>query len=342
MEYKNAKVASITMIKNESDIIEFFIRYNLKFIDTMYIIDHMSVDKSIDILKLLKKEGLPIKIMRYNSYAYDQHKVLSDITNEIKAKTDMDYVLFLDADEFIGCKSKEEFSEKLLKDRNTSYVFNEFNYYLTRNNVEKLEPLYSKLLYREKTVNLRKVMINLNINRYSHIAVTDGGHTFLPGGEKPNDDIYLYHVPCRSKEQMKSKILLGCLSYLIRDVRMKNGAVGHHWFRKYKEFINNSQQIEIPIIEEGDEEKYIYEPLEFKGELLYTPDKIECFENCIRFFQDILEYNDESDKYDIINIKNSMLGESEDDKLIKLCTMIEVYIGTKNNFSLKDSTIEEI
>ena len=57
------KITSITMVKNEMDIIESFIRYNINIVDEMIILDNGSTDYTLDILNNLIKEGLNIVLL---------------------------------------------------------------------------------------------------------------------------------------------------------------------------------------------------------------------------------------------------------------------------------------
>ena len=48
------------MVRNESDVIETFIRHNLTLLNELHVVDHNSSDNTREILTLLKQEGLPI------------------------------------------------------------------------------------------------------------------------------------------------------------------------------------------------------------------------------------------------------------------------------------------
>ena len=50
------KLWSFTTVKNEEDIIESFVRYNMNVLDGMVISDNCSNDKTLSILKNLKEE----------------------------------------------------------------------------------------------------------------------------------------------------------------------------------------------------------------------------------------------------------------------------------------------
>ena len=84
------KRVGLSMVRNESDVIETFIRHNLTLLDELHIVDHNSSDNTREILTLLKQEGLPIHIYHFNNDA------------------DIDYIFPLDADEFIYCPSREK------------------------------------------------------------------------------------------------------------------------------------------------------------------------------------------------------------------------------------------
>ena len=60
------------MVKNEADIIESFVRYNLNILDGMIILDNCSSDNTLEILNLLKKEGLNLYIIKDDDMDFDQ------------------------------------------------------------------------------------------------------------------------------------------------------------------------------------------------------------------------------------------------------------------------------
>ena len=68
------KIVSVSMVKNEADVIESFVRHACTFVDEMYICDHKSTDGTLEILKSLQSEGLPIKISSYDSEDHAQVK----------------------------------------------------------------------------------------------------------------------------------------------------------------------------------------------------------------------------------------------------------------------------
>lgn len=102
------KLVGLSMIRNESDVLETFIRHNLTLLDELHIIDHGSSDGSREILNHLKEEGLAIHIYYYNALEYKQALILNNIMQlMLENDASIDYIFPLDADEFIYCPSRE-------------------------------------------------------------------------------------------------------------------------------------------------------------------------------------------------------------------------------------------
>lgn len=58
------KIVSITMVKNEADIIESFVRYHLNIVDEMIILDNCSSDETPLIINKLIDEDFPIIFLK--------------------------------------------------------------------------------------------------------------------------------------------------------------------------------------------------------------------------------------------------------------------------------------
>ena len=114
---RKAKIASISCIKNECDIIETFVRVNSRIIDTFLFVDD-STDTTRNILKKLIKDGFRIIILdhQYSATTYDQAGLLANALSVVKDQSmgsDFDYVLPLDCDEFPNSLSIESFTQEL-------------------------------------------------------------------------------------------------------------------------------------------------------------------------------------------------------------------------------------
>ena len=102
------KLVGLSMVRNESDIIETFVRHNLTLLNELHVVDHNSSDNTREILTLLKQEGLPIHIYHYNELEYSQERILNQMIQHIlNNDANIDYIFPLDADELIYCPSRE-------------------------------------------------------------------------------------------------------------------------------------------------------------------------------------------------------------------------------------------
>lgn len=112
------KIVSFTMVNNESEIIESFIRYNYNFVDEMIIIDNGCTDSTIKIIRNLIKEGYKIRIFDESLEAYDQYRLDNKYLNKIINENVADLIIPLDADEFLtGNENPRKILESLSLDR---------------------------------------------------------------------------------------------------------------------------------------------------------------------------------------------------------------------------------
>lgn len=107
-------LAALTLARDEADIIEAFVRHTLMFVDRLYIVDDGSVDETGRILKLLETEGLPItRVAHAPSAAFQQGRRTTDLMRQARAETAWDFLLPLDADEFIRAPSRAALEAEL-------------------------------------------------------------------------------------------------------------------------------------------------------------------------------------------------------------------------------------
>lgn len=84
-------IASISGIKNESDVIESFVRHNAKFIDDFYFIDD-SADKTPAILAQLAGEGFRIFTIKFDTRDYQHSKIMTNATRFINQERKYDWI----------------------------------------------------------------------------------------------------------------------------------------------------------------------------------------------------------------------------------------------------------
>lgn len=95
------KIVVITMVKNEEDIIESFIRHSMTFADELILIDHDSIDRTSEILYSLSDEYNNLFVKKYTEFEYSQSECMTALMKEAFCEYNADIVVPLDADEFL-------------------------------------------------------------------------------------------------------------------------------------------------------------------------------------------------------------------------------------------------
>ena len=90
------EVISFSLVKNEEDIIELFVRHNLQYFSHMYIADNLSSDGTFDILLALKNEGLPITLIKDGNVSHAQGRKTTLAYRKISRMRDFDAIIFID------------------------------------------------------------------------------------------------------------------------------------------------------------------------------------------------------------------------------------------------------
>ena len=291
------KIVSISMIKNESDIIESFIRYNLNIFDEMLILDNGSTDDSVNIINKLQDENLPIILFRGGETFFNQNDKLTGLLKKAIWEYGADIVCPLDADEFISSDITNP--RKIIEniDGDSYYHVSWKTYVATANDDINIKFIPSRITHirDEKYEAYYKVIIPKNIVNNYDVSIAMGNHdlVFKNQHDKPTPvvipNLILAHFPLRSTEQCMSKILVGWPTLIKKN--KENNALGYHW-------------------------KSLFEKIKQKGSI--KSDDLEYFSKNYALreknkeFERLLNENNLSRlNHDYIIIKNSQLFDSE-------------------------------
>ncbi len=129
-------ISAIVIAKNEEKMIKACLD-SLSFSNEVIVIDNGSEDKTLEIAKKMEA-----KVFEYKS------KDFSDLRNFGADKTTTDWILYVDADERVPLRLKEEIKSKILKNSSfDAYKLKRKNFYLGNYEwpyIEKLERLFKK------------------------------------------------------------------------------------------------------------------------------------------------------------------------------------------------------
>src|SRR5258706_10761744 len=106
------RLAGVSLVRNEADIIEAFVRTNLVLLDALHVMVHRSTDGTREIVQALKAEGLPLTLSEIDEESFNQERHTSAAARTA-FNEGADFVFPLDADEFLRADSRAALDEAL-------------------------------------------------------------------------------------------------------------------------------------------------------------------------------------------------------------------------------------
>lgn len=257
-----------TIVKNEEDIIETFVRYHISIFDQIIIVDHDSTDNTREILNKLKIEFDKIKIIDEKSIWHIQSQISTKLLNEFGQNSD--WFVFLDADEFLLL---DKDLDNIVFDKSKLLMGCWYNYVPTIECSDEKNVLKA-ITYRTKIVNLNqlKVIMHKNIFKlYNDLYYVEGQHEVHSKDQYINRNvsksIRICHFPIRSCTQTVSKYLIGWLAKLSNPYNQNLIPNWSHWKRMFDKVKNKIDFLDIQDIAAG----YTFDHSETPYELVCDP-----------------------------------------------------------------------
>jgi len=245
---RRLRVASVSMVKNEADIIESFVRYHSLFFDHMFILDSGSTDGTYRILELLKAEGLALTVLKEDMTAFNQPQAMSRLLRHAAQTGNYDLIIPLDADEFLvkdDGGDLRDFLEQLPLDEVYYVLWRTFIPHPADNCAEKFIPARMRHARWDKYETFHKVLVPAKLVLSLNLELKLGSHDVNAGSKVKRrviEGLRINHYPVRSCEQLKSKVIIGWLSHISRPD--SKDYENWHWRRLYEAFLDgriNSQ-----------------------------------------------------------------------------------------------------
>jgi hypothetical protein len=205
---------TISIVRDEEDVIEAFVRHHAAYADVMHITLHRSRDGTRAILERLKREDLPLVLEEDESEHYAQSEVLTRLLH--RAIDDgAEFVLPLDADEFLSSETVEGVLGALEKADRGRVMLLPWKTYVPLESDPPERLVQRRIRHRRVHENpgYAKPLIPSALARHPSAMIPMGAHELLLQG-KPAPSItpgslFLGHFPVRSEAQLRRKILQG-------------------------------------------------------------------------------------------------------------------------------------
>ncbi|WP_343710603.1 glycosyltransferase family 2 protein [Mycobacterium sp.] len=231
----------ISMVKNEVDVIEAFVRHNLQFMDAMVMIDNDSADATREIIVMLQQEGLPLILFDDPVVAHFQAEIVTVVYRKVVPKFKPRFVFLLDADEFIVAPSRETLYLQLRTMRPGTQAQYRWRTYIpapTGAAADTTDPLRSITHRRAVEETWWKTIIATKPKIDMKLKIQQGNHDVKFAGRSLRRlslrNVALAHFPVRSVDQITGKVLVGWIANMERNRYAPDGGYAFQWKGLYE------------------------------------------------------------------------------------------------------------
>lgn len=208
-------IVALTMIGNEQEIVESFVRYNSNFVDEFVFVSSCCVDNTLVILRNLMKEGYSLRIYEEKDIDFNQKYLTNKYLRMVAKESNSDWIIPLDCDEFLaGENNPREIIARLPAEY--IYAVKWKNYAITRsdNREEAFIPQRCRYVKKEyEGDKFTKVIVPTGAVLEKQIYISTGSHAAMGKGISVCNlsGMWLAHFPTVSPEQYYS----GCMSAVL-------------------------------------------------------------------------------------------------------------------------------
>jgi len=223
------RLHGLAMIRNEADIVESFVRHNLRFLDGLTIIVHRPSDGTREILDALGREGLALELMPLDELGFYQGQRITTAARSVFQRHRPDFLFTLDADEFLRSPDRTALESALAEIPAGKHGSTPcYNYAPDpRDDARETEPV-KRLRHRHphdsSPGRFLKLIVNQTFANDASLVICHGNHALASADPRRDQALALqYHVtppllahyPVRSAEQVLIKTLIGWLAHIV-------------------------------------------------------------------------------------------------------------------------------
>ncbi len=291
------KIVIVSRVLNEDDIIESFVRHHAAAAAQFVFLDDGSTDRTLDILRALKNEGIPIRVVQMQSSTADQAPRSTWLYHHADQEFKPDWVIFLDVDEFIDTSLAKMTIKTYLSQvpAEVDYIRWKLVNYATTPGDDPLQPIVPRRMrWRTKLPStVDKVAIRGGLSSHG-LVINSGQHSAscrdkeLTKREETN--ILLAHYPERSVWQKIAKNTIGWLKVTAAGQTVVKSGRSYHYKDMFEKILYMPDTVVFNpriITPELDKTHYVHQPLAWGGGNLkyYLPQ-----DNRMKTIQAVLQY----------------------------------------------------
>uniref|UniRef100_UPI0022EB16A9 glycosyltransferase family 2 protein n=1 Tax=Falsiroseomonas oryzae TaxID=2766473 RepID=UPI0022EB16A9 len=241
------RILCLGMVKNEADIIEAFVRHTAGLVDHVCLLDNGSSDQTREILAGLIGEGLPLTVFDDPVRGYFQAEKMTFLYRRLLPQFRPDFVLLLDADEFLAVPDRAALEAALASIPAGRYGIARWRNYVPRPEDGPAEADPPRQLRfcvdRARDRGKSKAIIRCDQADPEALWIRQGNHAITAPDLRAHrlDALELAHYPVRSVEQLKQKLVFGYLAYAERDRIAGREAYGGHWTARGKRVMDGAE-----------------------------------------------------------------------------------------------------
>jgi hypothetical protein len=210
----------VAVVRNELDILEAFVRYHAELADHLVIADHRSIDGSLELLRELRSEGLPLDVRPLTAPIFRQGLTTTLLARSVAEELRPDLIVPLDADEFLTAERPDRLPELLqgLSRSRPTFVL-QLNYVpLPEDELGEGNPV-ARIVHREPAARstisggTRKVIVPAAIAADPAWGIANGNHRVVPRAaqgriaHERERELIVAHYPVRSVEQLTWRLV---------------------------------------------------------------------------------------------------------------------------------------
>lgn len=239
------RIVAVSMVRNEADIIESFVRHQCGILDHLVVVDHGSTDRTPDILAALVAEGVPLTVASTRALGNVQARVLTQAMRDAARRHAADFAFALDADEFLhGDRASLEAALARVPAGGVGALR-----WLTFVPIDASAgaPLERLRLRVPRDADRHvKVVLDGALAARDGWVLAPGNHAafavaegrLLPLPTVPLDDLRIAHLPLRSVEQMVLKVVQGWLGTRLQEGRAASARIiNAHWRTLFEHYL---------------------------------------------------------------------------------------------------------